>query len=47
MRKQMELDRELLKDASIWQLFATAPNRKRALLGFLLMFGNQFTVCSS
>jgi hypothetical protein len=40
----MELDKTLLQGAGQWQLFATAANRKRALLGFILMFGNQFTV---
>jgi hypothetical protein len=43
IKKQMELDRALLQGASKWQLFATAANRKRALLGFILMFGNMFT----
>jgi hypothetical protein len=44
IKKQMELDKTLLQGAGQWQLFATAANRKRALLGFILMFGNQFTV---
>lgn len=42
MQKQLESDRETKKGK--WDIFATAPNRKRSLLGFGLMFGNQFTV---
>jgi hypothetical protein len=44
MRKQFEQDLETNKNASVWNLFKTAPNRKRTALGFILMFGNQFTV---
>jgi len=43
IKKQMELDRSLLQGSGKWQLFATASNRKKGvLLGFILMFGNQF-----
>jgi hypothetical protein len=44
MKRQLDLDRRLLQNASKWQIFATLANRKRAVLGFILMFGNQFTV---
>jgi MFS family permease len=42
MQKQLESDRRLKR--SKWDIFATAPNRKRSMIGFGLMFGNQFTV---
>ena len=42
MQKQLESDRQLRRGQ--WDIFATAPNRKRSMLGFGLMFGNQFTV---
>lgn len=39
IEKQYEMDFSL---SNHWyDLFRTAPNRKRALMGFLLMFGNQ------
>jgi len=41
MQKQLEADR--LVKRSKWDIFATAPNRLRSMIGFGLMFGNQFT----
>jgi hypothetical protein len=40
IEKQYEMDASLPK--GMFELFKTKPNRKRALVGFLLMFGNQF-----
>jgi hypothetical protein len=40
IEKQYELDASLTNHS--FELFRTAPNRKRAFMGFLLMFGNQF-----
>jgi MFS family permease len=42
MQKQLESDRKIKRGK--WEIFATAPNRKRSMIGFGLMFGNQFTV---
>lgn len=39
IEKQFEMDAALPNRP--FELFRTAPNRKRALTGFLLMFGNQ------
>lgn len=41
MQKQLESDRSVKKGK--WDIFATPANRKRSILGFGLMFGNQFT----
>ncbi|KIX06105.1 uncharacterized protein Z518_04079 [Rhinocladiella mackenziei CBS 650.93] len=43
MRKQVELDRQIKAATSRWELFKTPANRRRALVGFLLMWNNQFT----
>lgn len=43
MKKQVDYDRQLKATTSRWELFKTAPNRRRALVGFLLMWNNQFT----
>jgi len=43
MKKQVELDHQLKSTRSKWEVFKTAPNRRRALVGFLLMWNNQFT----
>ncbi|KAI1906760.1 hypothetical protein LOZ39_006076 [Ophidiomyces ophidiicola] len=43
MKKQLELDREIKQNTGRWDLFKTGPNRRRAFVGFALMFGNQFT----
>ncbi|KAJ6452943.1 arabinose-proton symporter [Mycena sanguinolenta] len=43
MKKQVELDRQIKATTSKFELFKTAPNRRRALVGFLLMWNNQFT----
>jgi hypothetical protein len=45
MQKQLESDRKVKRGK--WEIFATAPNRKRSMIGFGLMFGNQFTVSFS
>ena len=45
MQKQLESDRKIKRGK--WEIFATAPNRKRSMIGFGLMFGNQFTVSST
>lgn len=42
MQKQLDSDRKIKRGK--WEIFATAPNRKRSMIGFGLMFGNQFTV---
>jgi hypothetical protein len=42
MQKQLDSDRRVKRGK--WDIFATAPNRKRSMIGFGLMFGNQFTV---
>lgn len=38
MKKQVELDRQIKSTTSRFELFKTAPNRRRALVGFLLMW---------
>ncbi len=43
MKKQVEADRAIRATTSRFELFKTAPNRRRALVGFLLMWNNQFT----
>lgn len=43
MKKQLDLDRELKAKSSTFELFKTAPNRRRAYCGFSLMFLNMFT----
>lgn len=43
MKKQVELDRQIKSTVSRFELFKTKPNRRRALVGFLLMWNNQFT----
>ena len=43
MKKQVETDRLITANTSNFELFKTAPNRRRALVGFLLMWNNQFT----
>lgn len=43
MRQQLETDRRGRQDRSMVSLVKTAPNRKRAWIGFSMMFGNQFT----
>lgn len=40
IEKQYEMDRSLPNRP--FEIFRTAPNRKRALVGFLLMWGDQF-----
>lgn len=44
MQKQLELDRTLKRDKGPFEIFSTAPNRKRAAIGFTALFGFQFTV---
>ncbi|KAK3715410.1 hypothetical protein LTR37_007138 [Vermiconidia calcicola] len=43
MKKQVEMDRQIKSTTSKFELFKTPPNRRRALVGFLLMWNNQFT----
>lgn len=43
MKKQVEHDRQIKATTSRFEIFKTAPNRRRALVGFLLMWNNQFT----
>ena len=43
MKKQVELDRQIKATTSRFEIFKTAPNRRRALVGFILMWNNQFT----
>ncbi len=43
MKKQLDMDRELQAKTSTFELFKTAPNRRRAYVGFSLMFLNMFT----
>lgn len=43
MKKQLDYDRQIKATTSRFELFKTAPNRRRALVGFLLMWNNQFT----
>ncbi|KMU89220.1 sugar transporter [Coccidioides immitis H538.4] len=43
MEKQLELDREINQNTGKWDILKTGPTRRRALVGFALMFGNQFT----
>ena len=43
MKKQVDMDRQIKATISQFELFKTAPNRRRALVGFLLMWNNQFT----
>ena len=39
MRKQLELDRQIRAKTSVFDIIKTGPNRKRAWVGFSLMFG--------
>jgi hypothetical protein len=41
MKKQLELDLQIKATTGYLDLFKTKPNRKRAWVGFSLMFGNQ------
>lgn len=45
MRKQLELDHQIraVTDAGPFAIFKTKPNRRRAYVGFSLLFMNQFT----
>ncbi|PGH22944.1 hypothetical protein AJ80_02993 [Polytolypa hystricis UAMH7299] len=43
MKKQLAMDRGIKQTTSTFEIFKTAPNRRRAFVGFALMFGNQFT----
>ena len=43
MRKQVDLDRQIKATTSQWEIFMTKPNRRRAFVGFMLMWNNQFT----
>ena len=43
MKKQVEADRQIRATTSRFELFKTPANRRRALVGFLLMWNNQFT----
>ena len=43
MKKQVDYDRQIKETTSRFELFKTKPNRRRALVGFLLMWNNQFT----
>ncbi|KAK2798621.1 hypothetical protein FQN50_008779 [Emmonsiellopsis sp. PD_5] len=43
MKKQLEMDRQQKAQTGKFEIFSTAPNRRRAFIGFALMFGNMFT----
>lgn len=43
MKKQVEADRLIKATTSRFELFKTPANRRRALVGFVLMWNNQFT----
>lgn len=43
MKKQVEMDRQIKSTTSKFELFKTPANRRRALVGFMLMWNNQFT----
>jgi MFS family permease len=43
MRRQLEMDREMRQNTSMFEVFKTAPNRKRVLVAVILMWGNMFT----
>ncbi|KIV90616.1 hypothetical protein PV10_07901 [Exophiala mesophila] len=43
MKKQVELDRQINATTSKFEIVKTPANRRRALVGFLLMWNNQFT----
>ena len=43
MSKQVELDRQIKATTSQFEIFKTVPNRRRAIIGFVLMWQNQFT----
>lgn len=43
MKKQLDYDRQIKATTSSFELFKTGPNRRRALVGFTLMWNNQFT----
>ena len=39
----VDMDRQVRSSTSRFELFKTVPNRRRALVGFVLMWNNQFT----
>ncbi|PGH03418.1 hypothetical protein AJ79_07384 [Helicocarpus griseus UAMH5409] len=43
MKKQLEMDRQMKEKTGKLDIFKTPPNRRRAFVGFALMFGNQMT----
>lgn len=43
MKKQVDMDRQIKATTSRFEIFKTPSNRRRALVGFLLMWNNQFT----
>lgn len=43
MKKQVELDRQIRATTSKWEILKTPANRRRAIIGFVLMWNNQFT----
>lgn len=44
MKKQLELDQQIHQDqGGVFAIFSTAPNRRRAYVGFTLMLGNELT----
>ncbi|KAL6245308.1 hypothetical protein RBB50_008083 [Rhinocladiella similis] len=43
LQKQTELDQHMAANTSRFELFRTPANRKRALIGFMVMWNNQFT----
>jgi MFS family permease len=43
MKRQLEMDRQIRQVTSSFEVFKTAPNRRRLWVGFSLMFGNQMT----
>lgn len=47
MKKQLEFDRQIKAKTGAFDIFMTAPNRRRAFVGFTLMAGNVFTVSLS
>ena len=43
MKAQVEFDRRIKMSTSRFEIFATPANRRRAIVGFILMWQNQFT----
>jgi len=43
LRRQLELDREIKANISAFEVLKTAPNRRRFLVGGIMMFFNMFT----